>query len=41
MNILTEKESKIRRLEYIIQVQKGRINELESHVLKLPQSLVS
>ena len=40
MNLLTEKDSKIKRLEYIIKVQKARIDELEKYVIKLPQSIV-
>jgi hypothetical protein len=39
--LVTEKDSKIRRLQYIIDIQKARILELEKHLIKLPQSMVS
>lgn len=41
LNLVTEKDSKIRRLQYIIDIQKARILELEKHLIKLPQSMVS
>ena len=40
LNLLTEKESKIQRLNYIIQTQKTRIEELEKQMIKMPLSAV-